>query len=86
MLGHSLHIEDSFEEFNLSAIAARLGYNMDKNYSVEVRYSKSLEKDDLGGIERELDSLYGIYGVASYPIFKQVNIYGILGYTDAEII
>lgn len=85
MLGHSLHIEDSFEEFNVSAIGARLGYNIDKNYSVEIRYSKSLEKDDLGSYERELDSLYGIYGVASYPIFKKVNIYGILGYTDAEI-
>ncbi|TRX57159.1 outer membrane beta-barrel protein [Thalassomonas sp. M1454] len=85
MLGHSLHIEDSFEEFNVSAIGARLGYNFDKNYSVEVRYSKSIDKDDLGGYERELDSLYGIYGVASYPILKKVNIYGILGYTDAEI-
>ena len=85
-IGHGIHNKDSFSEFKLTTVTARLGHNYTSNIGFEVRYATGLSEDEIGSLNRELDSLMGAYAVYTYPINKKFNLFGIAGITDLEII
>ncbi|WNC71165.1 outer membrane beta-barrel protein [Thalassotalea psychrophila] len=85
-IGHGIHVEDSFSEFALTTLTARLGYNYTSNIGFEVRYASGLSEDEIDSFDRELDSLMGIYAVYTYPVQKKLNLFAIAGITDLEII
>ncbi|WOH38957.1 outer membrane beta-barrel protein [Thalassotalea fonticola] len=84
-IGHGVHVEDSLEEFGLSALVARLGYNHSKNLAFEFRVGAGLAEDEIDTLKRELNYLLGLYAVYTYNINNKFNIYGVAGFSSAEI-
>jgi len=85
--------ESGIPDFDMSALVLRGGYFFNKYFSLEGRLGFGIGDDTnnvtipgLGTFETtlELDSMYGIYAVGHIPVSQRVDLYGALGYSDAE--
>ncbi|TRX57163.1 outer membrane beta-barrel protein [Thalassomonas sp. M1454] len=84
MVQSNLYNEDSKDDLEANSVIARLGYNYNQNMAVELRLGTSLDADNIGGIESEMDSLAGIYLVGTMPINRTLSVYALMGATSTE--
>ena len=69
-----------------SALIGRLGHFMAENIAFEARYAKALDDDSVEGVDVELDGMHGFYFVGHLPLGHAGSLYGLVGYTSADII
>lgn len=75
---------DGIGDVEPTALIGKLGYFINDNIAIEGRLGTGLQDDDLLGVDVEIDSIFGIYGVFHTSGESDTRFYGILGYTDAE--
>ena len=80
--------ESGVPDFDVSALVIRGGYFFNKYFSLEGRLGFGIGDDtqNVFGIDinLELDNMYGIYGVGHIPLNQTVDLYGVIGFTNAE--
>lgn len=69
-----------FDEGDVGAATARLGYRFHPNFAVEGEASTGVDDDQ----NVELDNAYGIYGVGIVPVTDRVDLFGRVGYQSVE--
>lgn len=73
-----------------NAVIGRFGHYMTDTFAIEGRIGFSMSDDtytDFIGdtLTVEVDSLFGVYGVARMPMSDKASLYGLFGYTQASI-
>jgi outer membrane immunogenic protein len=67
-----------------TALVGKLGYFFNDNIAIEGRLGTGLQDDDILGVDVEINSLFGVYGVFQTSSSSETTFYGVLGYTDVE--
>ncbi len=75
---------DGIGDVDPTAVVGKLGYFLNDNIAIEGRLGFGLQDDDILGVDVDIDSLFGIYGVFHASSSSETTFYGVLGYTDAE--
>lgn len=75
--------ETSFETANPTALAVRVGGEINPNLAVEGRLGIGLAKDTVSGIDLDIDNFYGAYVRGLLPT-GTVTPYGMLGWTKGK--
>lgn len=87
--GLATYSETGFPDFDPQILIFRFGYKFNKNLSVEGRVGTGISKGTKTvlsvPLSLEVNSFYGIYAVGTLPINDRVGVYGLVGYTDAEL-
>ena len=69
----------------LNAFTARGGISFNDLLSAEFEASFGLGADESGGVDSELENQFGGFVLASYPVLRNLDVHGRIGYTSAEI-
>ncbi len=81
---------DDFDDVNPTGVVARLGLKATGQLTAELRVMFHLEDDsvDVAGIDSDVETEYlrGVYAVYHLSPDVENSFYGVLGYTEAEII
>ena len=75
---------DGIGDVEPTALVGKLGHFFNDNIAIEGRLGIGLQDDDIFGVDVEIDSLFGVYGVFHASSSSETTFYGVLGYTDAE--
>lgn len=70
----------SFDDEDVGAATARLGYRFHPNFAVEGEAATGVSDDD----NAELDNAWGIYGVGILPVSERFDVFGRVGYQQVE--
>lgn len=76
--------ESGFDTANPTALAVRVGAEVNPNLAVEGRLGVGLAEDTVSGIDLEVDNFYGVYVRGLLPT-GTVTPYGLIGWTKGEI-
>lgn len=68
-----------------TALVGRLGHFMADNIAFEARYARTLGDDTVDGADVELDGMLGFHFVGHLPLGHAGSLYGLVGYTSADI-
>ena len=77
--------EDGFPDLEPTALAGRYGQFVNDNISVEGRFGIGMQDDTALGVSIELDTFYGVYGVAHASSNSDVSFYGVFGFTKGKL-
>lgn len=69
----------------LGAINGRLGLKVNPYFSVEGEAQFGVADDDFLGVSVELNSVYGAFAVASFPVTQNLDIFARVGAATAEV-
>ena len=69
---------DTFSD-DLDYSLLQLGIWANEETSIEFRTGVGTSRESSGGIDYEIESLYGLYGLYHYPLGEIASIYGALG-------
>ena len=87
--GMATYSESGFPDYDLGALIFRVGQKVNKNFAFEGRIGIGIADETqtiLGTpITVELDNMFGIYAIGIAPVSKDVDIYGLIGFTDGEL-
>jgi hypothetical protein len=61
------------------------GYNFNEFLGVEGRMVMSPSTETYQGVQVEIDSLYGLYFTAGFPVDNNLWVYALAGHTEAEV-
>ena len=75
--------EDGFGTAKPTAVALRLGTEINPNLAVEARLATGLSDDTVSGIDVEIDNFYGAYVRGMLPV-GTVTPYGLIGWTKGK--
>ena len=75
---------DGIGDVDPTALVGKLGYFINDNIAIEGRLGTGLQDDDIAGVDVDIESIIGIYGVFHASDDFEKTVYGVLGYTDAE--
>lgn len=75
--------ESGFETVNPTALAVRVGAEVNPNLAIEGRLGVGLAEDTVSGIDLEIDNFYGAYVRGLLPL-GTVTPYGLLGWTKGK--
>lgn len=71
-------------DLNPTAIIGRLGYFVVDNFAVEGRLGFGVGDDSDFGVDFEIDSIAGLYGVGHLPLGDVASVYAIAGFSRGE--
>lgn len=88
-----------FDEHEFSTLGARAGYDFNSYFAVEAEYSSGTNTHErsfalnrfpdlaqiTGTSDFELDSIFGIYGKASFPLSERFAVHARAGYAEKEL-
>jgi hypothetical protein len=81
--------EDGFPSAKPLTIGGKFGKQFTPNLALEARLGFGISDDevDAGGIpvKVELDNYFGVYGKGILPLSQNFSLYGLLGFTRAEL-
>ena len=74
-------------EFEAYSLGGKLGYNINEYLGVEGEASFGISDDTTDGIETGVDTAFGAYAVARYPVAPNLEVFGRVGYhtTDVDV-
>lgn len=75
---------DGIGDVDPTALVGKLGHFINDNIAIEGRLGIGFQDDDLLGVDVDIESLFGVYGVFHASSTSETTFYGVLGYTDAE--
>ena len=75
---------DGIGDVDPTALVGKLGHFFNDNIAIEGRLGTGLQDDDILGVDVDIESLIGVYGVFHVSSSSETTFYGVLGYTDAE--
>jgi hypothetical protein len=75
---------DGVGDVDPTALVGKLGHFFNDNIAIEGRLGTGLQDDDIAGVDVDIESIIGIYGVFHASDDFEKTVYGVLGYTDAE--
>lgn len=75
---------DGIGDVEPTALVGKIGHFLTDNVAFEGRLGIGLQDDDILGVDVEVDSIFGIYGVFHASSTSDTTFYGVLGYSDAE--
>ena len=78
------YAEDGFPDAEPTALVGRYGQFVNDNVSVEGRFGIGLQDDTVLGVDVEIDTLFGLYGVFHTSSNSNTSFYGVLGFTKGE--
>ena len=81
----TLGASSNAEEAAPTAILGKLGQRLDDRYAVEGRFGLGVLDDSVSAVDVSIDSLMGVYLLRYLPMNNTASLYGILGYTQAEV-
>jgi len=88
-LGYLSYEENGYDDANILSIGGKLGVELHKYFSVEARLGTGITEEEdyegVQGLDLSLDYYLGAYALATLPIGEKLSIYGLLGYTKAEM-
>ena len=70
---------------DLNALGVKAGYNFNENFAIEGRALIGIGDDSFGGIDFELDSLFGGYLRAGVPVSEGFYPYAVAGYARTDV-
>ncbi|MDY6828583.1 MAG: porin family protein [Pseudomonadota bacterium] len=77
-------LDDSY-----SFTSGRAGFQFHPNLGVEARVGVGLDNEEtmVGAVrgESEVDQIYSLYGVATYPANERLDLYALVGMTEAGV-
>lgn len=76
---------DELPEADLDIGLIHLGVWASEEVSLEIRTGTGIDDDTVRGIELELESLYGVYGLYHYHISELASLYGAVGISKASL-
>lgn len=76
---------DDTGDTNPTAIGAKLGMPVNKNFAVEARLGVGLSDDSLGVENVKINNFVGVYGKGILPLSDKASVYGLLGYTQGKL-
>lgn len=76
--------EAGFSDANPSVIMGRLGYFVVDNFAVEGRLGFGIADDSADGVDFEIDSVAGVYGVGHLPLGNVASAYAVAGFSRVE--
>ena len=77
--------ENGFPDAEPTALVGRYGTFVNDNVAVEGRFGFGLQDDTVFGIDVEVDTFFGIYGVFHASSNSDTSFYGVLGFTKGEL-
>lgn len=81
--------EDGFADVNPAAVVGKYGYYFNDFIAVEGRLGFGISDDSINisgiPVTLKIDSLVGMYAIASLPLSNAASVYGLLGFTRAEL-
>ena len=77
--------EDGFPDAEPTALVGRYGKFVKDNVAVEGRFGIGLQDDTVLGIDVEVDTFFGVYGVFHVSSNSDTSLYGVLGFTKGEV-
>ena len=72
-------------EFDAYSLGAKLGYNVNEYFGVEGEASFGISDDDSDGIETGVDTAFGGYAIARYPVAPNFEVFGRVGYHTTDV-
>jgi outer membrane immunogenic protein len=72
-------VDDLSGDFDLDYGLLQLGIWANEEVSIEFRTGVGTSKESSGGIDYEIESLYGLYGLYHYHLGEIASLYGALG-------
>ena len=63
----------------------RIGVRVNENIAIEGRLGTGNDDDKSGGVKYELESIGGVYGLYHFRLNPDLSVYGILGWSAAEV-
>lgn len=76
--------EPGFETANPTALAIRVGAEINPNLAIEGRFGTGLADDTISGVALEIDNFYGAYVRGLLPT-GTITPYGLLGWTKGKL-
>jgi len=67
------------------AILGKYDQRLDDRYAFEGRFGIGVLEDSVSAVDVEIDLLLGVYQLRYLPVNNTASLYGILGYTQAEV-
>ena len=77
-----MEVDDLDLEFKTTSAVA--GVNINDYFSIEARYTETLNDQEVSGLDVSIDDNYGLYGLFSLPVTKNVDVYAVAGRTHAK--
>ena len=71
-------------DVNPSAVIGRVGYFLVDNFAVEGRLGFGIDDDSELGVDFEVDSIAGLYGVGHLPLGDVASVYAVAGFSRGE--
>lgn len=81
----TLDVDGASERPRPLGVVGRLGYFLTDQIALEARAGTGFEKDRVGGVNTELDRLYGGYLLGLLPLGESSALYWVAGYSDAKV-
>jgi outer membrane immunogenic protein len=69
----------------VGGLTGRLGVGFGQHFAVEGEVSLGVVDDNIGAVNVELDNAFGLFGVAKAPISPQFDVFGRVGWAQAEV-
>jgi hypothetical protein len=74
---------------NPTALVGRFGGFATENFAIEGRYGLGVAHDSItisgGRLNEKIDSIFGVYGILHANLSADSSVYGLLGFTKAEL-
>ncbi|WP_404415622.1 porin family protein [Vreelandella aquamarina] len=83
-LSMTTYDEAGLDDVNPTAIIGRLGYFVVDNFAIEGRFGTGIGDDSTLGVDVEIDSIAGIYGVGHLPLGDVASAYAVAGFSRGE--
>jgi len=74
-----------FDDAGFDVATLRGGVDLNDYFGVEAEAGFGLSAEDISGVAVELDTLWGTYAKAQYPLTEQFDAFARIGYVDAEV-
>lgn len=81
----SINYKSNGFETNLTAFSGKLGYELTDYINIESMIGTGISDGDTGSAVINLDYILGAHLKGEYPINTSFSIYGIVGYTSAQL-
>lgn len=73
------------DDVSLGGITGRLGYEINPNFAVEGEASLGVVDDEIGPVEIELNSAFGLYVMGKLPVTDRLEAFARAGYHWTEV-
>ena len=80
----TVEVEAAYDE-DFSSVMIQAGYKFNSYFAVEGRYWSGLDDVTLDGVVVDAPDAWGIYAKPMYPATEELDIYGLVGYADADL-